>query len=29
MAADIMLYRAQAVPVGKDQVPHLEFTANS
>jgi tryptophanyl-tRNA synthetase len=26
MAADIMVYRAEAVPVGKDQVPHLEFT---
>jgi tryptophanyl-tRNA synthetase len=26
MAADIMAYRAEAVPVGKDQVPHLEFT---
>ena len=26
MAADIMAYRAEAVPVGRDQVPHLEFT---
>jgi len=25
-AADIMLYRAQAVPVGEDQLPHLEIT---
>jgi tryptophanyl-tRNA synthetase len=25
-AADILLYRAEAVPVGKDQVPHLELT---
>ncbi|MCC6728839.1 MAG: tryptophan--tRNA ligase [Chthonomonadales bacterium] len=25
MAADILAYRAQAVPVGKDQVPHLEI----
>jgi len=25
MASDIMVYRAEAVPVGKDQVPHLEF----
>ncbi|MDP8235325.1 MAG: tryptophan--tRNA ligase [Candidatus Erginobacter occultus] len=25
-AADIMLYRATAVPVGHDQVPHLELT---
>ncbi len=25
-AADILLYRASAVPVGKDQVPHLELT---
>ncbi len=24
MAADILLYRAQAVPVGLDQIPHLE-----
>ena len=26
MAADITLYRADAVPVGVDQAPHLEFT---
>lgn len=26
MAADITLYRADTVPVGEDQVPHLEFT---
>jgi tryptophanyl-tRNA synthetase len=26
MAADIALYRADAVPVGIDQAPHLEFT---
>lgn len=26
MAADIMMYRSTAVPVGEDQVPHLEFT---
>ncbi len=26
MAADIALYRADTVPVGEDQVPHLEFT---
>ena len=25
-AADILLYRADTVPVGKDQVPHLELT---
>ena len=25
-AADILLYRADAVPVGEDQLPHLEFT---
>ena len=25
-AADIMIYRAQYVPVGEDQVPHIEFT---
>ncbi len=25
-AADILVYRAHAVPVGQDQVPHLEFT---
>ncbi len=25
-AADIMLYRAHAVPVGEDQLPHLEIT---
>ena len=26
MAADILLYRASLVPVGEDQVPHIEFT---
>ncbi|MGI5891710.1 MAG: tryptophan--tRNA ligase [Bacillota bacterium] len=26
MAADILLYRASYVPVGEDQVPHLEFS---
>jgi len=26
MAADILLYAAEGVPVGKDQVQHLEFT---
>lgn len=26
MAADIMLYKAKYVPVGKDQLPHLEIT---
>jgi len=26
MAADIMLYRADTVPVGQDQLPHLELT---
>jgi tryptophanyl-tRNA synthetase len=26
MAADITLYKADTVPVGEDQVPHLEFT---
>lgn len=26
MAADIMLYKANFVPVGKDQVPHIEVT---
>jgi tryptophanyl-tRNA synthetase len=25
-AADIMLYKAELVPVGEDQLPHLEFT---
>ncbi len=25
MAADILIYRANAVPVGEDQLPHLEF----
>ena len=25
-AADILLYRAEAVPVGEDQLPHLELT---
>ncbi len=26
MSADILIYRADKVPVGEDQVPHLEFT---
>ncbi len=26
MAADILLYRSEVVPVGEDQVPHIEFT---
>ncbi len=26
MAADILLYKSDIVPVGEDQVPHLEFT---
>ena len=26
MAADILIYRADQVPVGEDQVPHTEFT---
>ncbi len=26
MAADILVYRADAVPVGEDQLPHLELT---
>ena len=26
MAADILLYKAELVPVGKDQLPHIEFT---
>lgn len=26
MAADILLYKSSIVPVGEDQVPHLEFT---
>jgi len=26
MAADIMLYKADTVPVGRDQVPHIEIT---
>jgi len=26
MAADIMVYKADTVPVGKDQVPHIEIT---
>jgi tryptophanyl-tRNA synthetase len=25
-SADIMIYRAKYVPVGEDQVPHIEFT---
>ena len=28
MAADILLYEAEAVPIGKDQVQHLELTRN-
>jgi tryptophanyl-tRNA synthetase len=27
MAADILLYDAELVPVGKDQLQHLEITA--
>jgi tryptophanyl-tRNA synthetase len=26
MAADILLYKAELVPVGQDQLPHIEFT---
>lgn len=26
MSADILLYRANRVPVGEDQIPHVEFT---
>ena len=26
MAADILLYDADVVPVGKDQLQHIEFT---
>ncbi len=26
MAADIMIYKSEVVPVGKDQLPHLELT---
>ena len=26
MAADILIYKADLVPVGKDQLPHIEFT---
>ena len=26
MSADILIYRATQVPVGEDQVPHIEFT---
>jgi len=26
MAADVILYKAEAVPVGEDQLPHLELT---
>jgi tryptophanyl-tRNA synthetase len=26
MSADVLIYRAKFVPVGEDQVPHLEFT---
>ena len=25
-SADILIYRATQVPVGEDQVPHIEFT---
>jgi tryptophanyl-tRNA synthetase len=28
MAADILIYRSHAVPVGKDQVQHIEMTAD-
>lgn len=28
MAADILIYKAEAVPVGEDQVQHLEITRN-
>ena len=28
MAADILIYRSHLVPVGKDQVQHLEMTAD-
>ena len=27
-AADILIYRAQAVPVGEDQLQHLELTSS-
>jgi len=27
-AADILIYKADTVPVGKDQVPHIELTNN-
>lgn len=26
MAADILLYKAESIPVGKDQLPHIELT---
>ena len=26
MSADILIYRANRVPVGEDQIPHIEFT---
>ncbi len=26
MAADILVYRANTIPVGEDQLPHIEFT---
>jgi tryptophanyl-tRNA synthetase len=26
MSADILIYRADKVPVGEDQIPHVEFT---
>jgi len=28
MAADILLYKTEAVPIGKDQLQHLELTRN-
>jgi len=28
MAADILLYKTEAVPIGKDQIQHLELTRN-
>ena len=27
MSADILIYRADKVPVGEDQIPHIEFTS--
>ena len=26
MSADILIYRADKVPVGEDQIPHVEIT---